>query len=161
MKLYEKLILPLFLFLLILAGCNPQTKQQSAVPIENPTWEVVSTKPADFNISYSDPEEYASFALDKLIAYFLGADGFYREGSSDEIFKRFIDAPNTVLNYIALLPDDQEDMICNSIISTHKNFYSDSFDLKAFLEEYNVIYSSGKVRQVLDAINNKYSASIT
>lgn len=146
---------------MIEASETSNASKNELVPIESPSWEVLSIDPNDFGIAYSNSEECATFPLDKLVAYCFGADGFYRECAGDELFRRFAEAPNTVLNYLALInDDDRKSEICDLIIS-YSYFYSDTYDLKGVLIEYNTIYTSGHVKDFVEQLLTKYDASVS
>ena len=72
------------LAVLILSGC--QKAGGSAEPVkkadwqsETPAWSMVSTDPEEFGIVYDEWNDLDGYALDKLAAYCLGADGIYAE----------------------------------------------------------------------------------
>lgn len=80
--------------------------------METPEWQTLSTDPETFNLngSFDNPNfEYVfdhtdTVPLDQLVAFSLVADGA-SEGACEELRARFLEVPNTVLMYLALLGD--------------------------------------------------------
>jgi hypothetical protein len=137
--------------------------------LEKPDWPVVSIVPEDYGIVY-EPEslsELAGYPLDKLIAYYLGSDGAYAEGSSYELYRRFLDAPNTVLTVIALIGDEAargetfaRDLLCQSIALSAA--WSDDGDaFSGVLERCEKAFPVGSVAEVLTCLKGQYAAAIS
>lgn len=105
------------LAVLILSGC--QKAGGSAEPVkkadwqsETPAWSMVSTDPEEFGIVYDEWNDLDGYALDKLAAYCLGADGIYAEEGFDQMYRRFVEAPHTWVTYVSLLPDEKRSALC-------------------------------------------------
>lgn len=161
MKKCVVFILALSVSIVLFSGCGTTQEQieQYVVPDENPSWQTVSIAPEDYGIDYGPDylEDWTSYPLDKLVAYFLGTDGAYAEGSGDEFYKRFMDAPNTVLNYIALIDDENaQDLLCSEIACADVYWYEITDEFKQILEECTNIYPSGKVADVISTLNENY-----
>lgn len=107
-----------FFFLGFLPGCGKADVSVENSSLNHRSWQIVSITPDDYNITYNveSGEDISIYPLDKLIAYYLGSDGAFSEGSSEELYQRFICAPETVIDYLCLIDDnDAQAQICKAI----------------------------------------------
>ena len=144
----------------------------ASVRFENTAWQVVSLAPEDYGIVYDvNSMEFEQFPLDKLMAYYLGSDGAYAEGSSEELYRRFLEAPNTVLTYIALFGDDvatnrhPDDIparviICRAIACADVFWHDITDSFSTILEQLDEVYPSGSIADVLVYLKYEYDAAI-
>jgi hypothetical protein len=171
MKKIVTLFLMFSYLVVLVAGCASAPKQEQSnettVDFESPNWQVVSIASEDYGIVYDDIADYRDYPLDKLVAYFLGSDGAYAEGSGDELYKRFVEAPNTVLTYIALIGDvtirndiPARTVLCREIASADVFWYDATDDFNAILEQYEEIYPSGRIADILACLKEEYNAAI-
>ena len=97
------------LCLALLAGCGAETAGESLDADEmHPGWSTVTTDPSAYGITYQELEDLSGMPLDQLTAYCLGADGVYGENGFDQLYHRFLEAPDTVLSYLALIDSREE-----------------------------------------------------
>lgn len=133
-----------------------KTSEKIECPI--PTWEIVSTDPKDFNITYSidSLESLVDYPLDKLIAYRFGSDGAASESAGEEIYKRFISNPETIVRYLSLisLKDDRE-YIC-SVIADSFYGYGTKLQLDKILEEFETSNKDDVELKILLLIQQEY-----
>ncbi|MCL2336591.1 MAG: copper amine oxidase N-terminal domain-containing protein [Firmicutes bacterium] len=135
---------------------------------EKISWQVGSIASNDYGIKYSTDEmNFKQYPLDKLIAYCLNSDGAYSEGSFDELYQRFLEAPNTVLAYIALVGDSitrdgipAKIALCKIIVSEDVFFYDITKSFKTILEKLTETYPSGSVADILSCMNEEYKLAI-
>lgn len=177
----------LFVFILVSAmafclvactGAEDEARNNSnanLVPeIESYSWQAVSIAPEDYGILYDDDTVlmgWEAYPLDKLCAYYLGADGAYAEGSGDELYKRFMAAPNTVLNYLALIGEQTvlisndgstalaQNLLCREI-ATEDVAYSTTEEFEKIISKYQKIYTNGTVADVLACLQKEHDAFI-
>ena len=142
------------------------------VSFENTSWQVISIAPEDYGIVYDvDNMEFEQFPLDKLIAYYLSSDGAFAEGSCEVLYQRFLEAPITVLTYIALIGDSvvikrlsgdipARVSVCRAIAIADvvQHDVTDSFS--AILEQLEEVYSSGSMAEVLMCLKDEHHAAI-
>ena len=103
------------LCLALLAGCGAETAGESLDADEmHPGWSTVTTDPSAYGITYQELEDLSGMPLDQLTAYCLGADGVYGENGFDQLYHRFLEAPDTVLSYLALIDSREErELFCD------------------------------------------------
>lgn len=169
--------------LILLTGCASEKEQIAGsdlfvnAELEQISWQVVSTEPEDYGIppsyfSSSYDCDFTEYPLDKLIAYYLHSDGAGAEGSSSELYQRFMEAPNTVLIYFALIGDQEGrdnvdgrrtavEELCEAIAAAHVFWYDNTTEFTDILEEYKQIYSSGQIADILAILQTEYDAAIT
>lgn len=179
------------LLLATCAGCgsNPTPSQTSdppkveatapkTPPAESVDWAVISVDAATFGMETS-PEtplfsevfgQPSQAPLDQLIAFTLIADGA-SEGASDELYHRFLDAPNTVLNYLALMGDQTvsqpgngdvcaAEAICREIAAADVAWYDTTEEFQSLLKEYQGYYPSGRIAELLESLETEHDAAI-
>lgn len=153
----------------LIAGCAPKQEQisKTTVDFESPDWQVVSIASEDYGIVYEDIDDYRDYPLDKLVAYFLGSDGALAEGSGDELYNRFMEAPNTVLTYIALIGDGMarddipvRTVLCREIAAADVFWYDATEAFGSILQQYEEIYPSGRIADVLTCLKEEYDAAV-
>lgn len=143
--------------------------------MENPSWQAVSIALEDFGIVYEDDAvltKLGDYPLDKLCAYYLGSDGAYAEGSGNELYRRFMDAPNTVLNYLALIgeqtvpisndgtTESAQTLLCRDIAGADVVWYGNTEEFSQIIKQYQKIYTTGKVPDVLACLQKEHDASV-
>ena len=158
----------------------PPTKPASPVPsgfpeLEETEWEAVSIDAEDYGIvqdPIGDPAVYggaASLSLGKLIACSLSSDGAAAENLSDELRKRFLEAPHTLLAYLVLMGDQRMDywdqplaseVICRHIASADAAWYEGSEEFARTLSSCRERYPSGRVAELLDVMEQEHAASM-
>ena len=113
------------LCLALLAGCGAETAGESLDADEmHPGWSTVTTDPS----AYGMP-------LDQLTAYCLGADGVYGENGFDQLYHRFLEAPDTALSYLALIDSREErELLCTHLASADVSWYGGTEAFGAILD---------------------------
>ena len=194
MKMNVKGITALALALcLLLAACGGQEASPSEAPpedlppeetapvpsgfpeLEETEWEAVSIDAEDYGIvqdPIGDPAVYggaASLSLGKLIACSLSSDGAAAENLSDELRKRFLEAPHTLLAYLVLMGDQRMDywdqplaseVICRHIASADAAWYEGSEEFARTLSSCRERYPSGRIAELLDVMEQEHAASM-
>jgi hypothetical protein len=153
--------------LLIISGCGGTAANPGAgtpaVP-ESPDWPVLSIAPEDFGIEYDAESigQLQEYPLDKLMAYYLGADGAYAEGASCELYRRFLDAPDTVLTAIALTGGETvrgtpaRDLLCRAIACSAA--WSETEAFNGILERYEKTPPAGRAADALVCLREQHAA---
>ena len=137
---------------------------------EDVGWPVVSKNANDliFGNSLEDPKfEYVfmntnTVPLDQLVAFLMVADGL-SEGAADEIYHRFMEAPHTVLNYLASLGLQTKSLtglgdvvvaewICQDIASADVFWYGATDAFIHLIEDCKSTYSGDRVSELLDLL---------
>ena len=178
---------------LLLAACGGQGASPSEAPpedlppeetapvpsgfpeLEETEWEAVSIDAEDYGIvqdPIGDPAVYggaASLSLGKLIACSLSSDGAAAENLSDELRKRFLEAPHTLLAYLVLMGDQRMDywdqplaseVICRHIASADAAWYEGSEEFARTLSSCRERYPSGRIAELLDVMEQEHAASM-
>ena len=172
-----------FSLLLATGACTPASQDKDAeqppeekpctsvaVDYEQTEWGAVSVGPAGDGItpemrSGADMPNFAALKLTELCAYYLTVDGAGAEGSAEELYQRFIEAPNTVLNYMVLIGDQSArkgaeasvNLLCRSI-ATSDIVKHESRAVPAVLKEFKEYYPNGRVADVLSILEREYNA---
>ena len=106
--------------------------------------------------------------LDQLIVFDLWGDAL-SEGSSEELRSRFLEAPDTVLAYLVLMGDQRvdywdqplaADTVCNSIATADAAWHGGSEEFAQTLAACRERYSSGRVAELLDVMEQEHAASM-
>lgn len=140
---------------------------------ETKRWQAVTIDAADFGIPdrpIGDPALYggaASLPLGKLIACSLSSDGAAGEDLSDELWRRFLEDPDTVLAYLALMGDQLDDywerpaaeVVCRSIASADGAWYN-SIEFGEALAACRKVDLTGRRAELLDTLEQEHAASI-
>ena len=145
---------------------------RSSATNTEPTRPLVSIDPADYGITEAmlasiDMPGFSTLSLEALGAYFLHTDGAGAEGSGDELYKRFLYDPDTVLHYIASLGDVKargEDTaateLCREIASADVFRYGGTADFTEILREFPTLYPDGPIAAVLEVLKTEYDSMI-
>ena len=134
--------------------------------------DVPSVDYRDYDIDYETTSMlFHEFPLEKLGAYYLGGDGAYSYGASYELRDRFLDDPDEVVEYIAMVGDIlvrgeyARIWLCEAIMSLY--FFDDSDvpftdSASAILEELMEKYKfrSDKAAEVVMILNSKFEAAL-
>ena len=134
-----------------------------------------SVKAEDYGIVY-DPEhipDWDTVPLSYLCAYYVNADGAYAEGAIDVLIKRYMQAPNSVEEYIKRLSSkgygDAAEVLMNDINAylranyeeLHDDEHSDA-DAAAELEVYTVTWETGdSAKQVVSLTEEQAQAILS
>ncbi len=178
---------------LLLAACGGQGASPSEAPPEDPPpeetalvpsgfpeleeteWPVVSIDAKDYGIvqdPIGDPAVYggaASLSLGKLIACSLSSDGAAAENLSDELRKRFLEAPHTVLAYLVLMGNQRMDywdrplaseVICRHIAAADATWYEGSEEFAQTLSFCQERYPSGPVAELLGVMEQEHAEAM-
>ena len=155
---------------LFLSGCGSAggISAQTALPEPEQTgWQAVTTDVNAFRFGSSTEgpdfeyvlQQLDSIPLDQLIACSLTADGAYSEGIEDELRSRFLEAPNTVLTYLALMDNQTVDpnsgltaaeTVCWKIASADSVWYDGSEEFAQVLTACREAYPTGPVSALLE-----------
>ena len=144
--------------------------------LEETEWEAVSIDLESFGISQTLNDERFEYIfnhtntvpLDQLIVFDLWGDAL-TEGSSEELRSRFLEAPDTVLAYLVLMGDQRvdywdqplaADMVCNSIATADAAWHGGSEEFAQTLAACRERYSSGRVAELLDVMEQEHAASM-
>lgn len=150
---------------------TPQQSAETVVPVEEEIgWPVLSEHADDlaFGNSLEDSKfEYifnhtSTVPLDQLVAFLMVADGL-SEGAADELYHRFLEAPHTVLNYLASLGSQTKELtglgdvviaeqICQDIASADVAWYGATDAFILLIEDCKAAYSGGRVLELLDLL---------
>lgn len=115
--------------------------------------------------------DFKAFSLAELCAYYLQSDGAYAEGSGDELYRRFMDAPEAVLNHLALIGDQTVPrgqgvtesalaVLCRCIASADVFWHDATEEFTEILDVYKARYESGGVSEVLACLEKEYDAAM-
>ena len=84
---------------------------------------------------YQELEDLSGMPLDQLTAYCLGADGVYGENGFDQLYHRFLEAPDTVLSYLALIDSwEERELLCTHLASADVSWYGGTEAFGAILD---------------------------
>lgn len=192
----KSLVFAVIFILLFTVGCSQQkneqpsltettsppeapASQQTIIPeFEDVSWSVVSVRAEDFGMeaTLDNPvfaevfDNTSEMPLDKLIAFDLIADAL-SEGSSCEIYRRFMEAPNAVLTFLSLVGDQTVELTglgevsaaeftCRGIASVDVAWYGATPEFDAIIKEYRGYYPTGKIAELLDCMEEEHEAAI-
>lgn len=147
-----------FLILLFLTGCAAAPGSTPPVEepewrVEEPSWQMVSTDPDDYGITYDDIPNLEGWPLDKLVAYCLGADGVYAEAGFDQLYHYFLEAPHTCVTYFALIQDEaRREVLCGQIAAVDAVWYQGTQEFQEILTELSEAYPGGIEGSVVQSI---------
>ncbi|WP_297999327.1 hypothetical protein [uncultured Oscillibacter sp.] len=144
--------------------------------LEETEWEAVSVDLESFGLSKGCDDERFMYIfehtntvpLDQLIVFDLWGDAL-TEGSSEELRSRFLEAPDTVLAYLVLMGDQRvdywdqplaADVICRSIATADAAWHGGSEEFAQTLAACRERYSSGRVAELLDVMEQEHAASM-
>lgn len=141
---------------------------QPVIPDKPVDWQVISLAPNDYGIVYdTDHMDVKPFPLAKLCVYYLYSDGAYAEGAHDELYRRFMEAPHTVLNFLALLGDQMARggqtgeltaaaELCRAIAFADVFWHDSPPEFAAILEQYRELYPDGRIAKLLDTLRAEH-----
>ncbi|WP_302619959.1 hypothetical protein [uncultured Oscillibacter sp.] len=144
--------------------------------LEETKWEAVSVDLESFGLSVGHDDERFMYImghtdtvpLDQLIVFDLWGDAL-TEGSSEELRSRFLEAPDTVLAYLVLMGNQRvdywdqplaADVICRSIATADAAWHGGSEEFAQTLAACRERYSSGRVAELLDVMEQEHAASM-
>lgn len=144
--------------------------------LEETEWGAVSVDLESFGLSKGCDDERFMYIfehtntvpLDQLIVFDLWGDAL-TEGSSEELRSRFLEAPDTVLAYLVLMGDQRvdywdqplaADVICRSIATADAAWHGGSEEFAQTLAACRERYSSGRVAELLDVMEQEHAASM-
>lgn len=144
--------------------------------LEETEWEAVSVDLESFGLSVGHDDERFMYImghtdtvpLDQLIVFDLWGDAL-TEGASEELRSRFLEAPDTVLAYLVLMGDQRvdywdqplaADTVCNSIATADAAWHGGSEEFAQTLAACRERYSSGRVAELLDVMEQEHAASM-
>ncbi|WP_325201196.1 hypothetical protein [Oscillibacter sp.] len=140
--------------------------------LEETNWQIVSISAKDYGIIESpigDPAIYggaASLSLGKLTAVSLASDGAAAEDLFDELWRRFLEEPDAVLAFLALIGDQQDrsgesaaEVICGHIATADAAWYN-SIEFSEILSDRRVRYSTGRIGSLLDVLDREHAAGL-
>lgn len=155
-----KRYLSALLLLLALTGCaaKPQTPSPVEGPdwrVENHAWQMVSTDPEDYGITYDEFPELDGWPLDKLAAYCLGSDGIYAEEGFDQLYHYFLEAPHTCLAYFSLIQnEEQQEILCGHIAAIDADWYGSTEEFQEILSKLAEAYPDGAEGRIVQLLEN-------
>lgn len=146
------------LCLAALAGCGAKTAGEGPDAGEaHPGWSTVTTDPAAYGITYQELEDLSGMPLDQLAAYCLGADGVYGENGFDQLYHRFLEAPDTVLSYLSLIDSREErELLCTHLASADVAWYGGTEAFGAILDRLDG--ESGARGELADLIRTEWKS---
>lgn len=160
----------------------PETVVQE-VPVfpelEETDWAVACVEPEEFGIqggldnpAFEEVFQYTeTVPLDKLIAFLLEADAL-SEGASDELYHRFLEAPHTVLTYLALLDGQTVELgglgkvsvaefMCRDIACADAAWYGGTEEFVQTVADCREAYpAGGRVAVLLDCLEEEHAAAM-
>ena len=157
-------------------GRASETGSSAAPELEATEWSAVSINPHDYGIDDDALNavylpDFAAYPLDKLCAYCLYTDGAGAEGSYDELYQRFIEAPKTVVTYLSLMggsaarggaagDETAASELCRAIASTQVYIYGTTDDFSSAMRECKSVYTSGGAAAVLQMLQDEYDSAV-
>ena len=153
-----KKYIPILLSLLLLTGCvskSPSPVEEPDWRVEDHAWQMVSTDPEDYGISYDEFPELDGWPLDKLAAYCLGADGIYAEEGFDWLYRYFLEAPHTCVAYFSLIQnEEQQETLCSHIAAIDAGWYGGTEKFQEILSKLAEAYPDGVEGRVVQLLEN-------
>lgn len=141
---------------------------------ETARWRAAGISAQDFGITeypVGDPAGYggaASLSLGKLVAVSLSSDGAASEDLFDELWRRFLEDPDTVLAYLSLLGDQRVDRgdrplaaaeVCGHIASADAAWYN-SIEFGEALAACRERYPTGRIAALLDVLEREHAGGL-
>lgn len=170
-------VLPLFLAFAI-SGCAAAQPDASLPELEQTDWPAVRVDAAAFGLDHQavwgDPQEIQDLfgcnipdlSLSQLCAAVMVSDGAAAEPLCDELYERFLEAPNTVLTYFSLLGSQRTDRsgessaaewLCRNIAVTAAAIYPDSKEFSKTIERCKEVYpAESQIASLLSCMETKY-----
>lgn len=155
-----------------------ETLNGSPPELDISVWDGVSVIPEDLGMenSLDNPAFFEVFnntkeaPLNKLIAFCLIADGL-SEGACDELYRRFIEDPNTVLNFLSFLETQTypltgmgevsiAEFICKQIAFTDVVWHGSTTVFDNIITKYRNYYPMGRIDELLDILEREHNSAI-
>lgn len=141
------------------ADAPPESEEADASP------EAVSVDPKDYGITdamlrFEEPPSVSELPLEALGAFFLHTDGAGAESSGDELYWRFMDAPEAVLDYMAKIDGDSAKTLCREIAYADVMWHDGTDEFAAILEEFPENAQSAEITVLLDALRSEREAAL-
>ena len=177
-------LLSAVILLLVCAGCGNDSAPNGVAagakrpPAEQVEWDVTSVHPEDFGMEATmDDQRFEEIfkntqtvPLDQLIAFDLAADAL-SEGSNEELYRRFMEAPNTVLNYLALMGTQTvewtgygevcaAEMVCRRIASADVSWHDATDEFDQIVSAYKGYYPDGRIAELLTILEEEHLAAL-
>lgn len=140
--------------------------------LQETDWQTVSISAEDYGITekpVGDPAVYggaASLSLGKLAAVSLSSDGAASEDLFDELWRRFLEDPDAVLAYLALMADQRDrsgepaaETLCGHIASADAAWYN-SVEFGEALSACRERYPAGRTAELLDVLEREHAEGI-
>ena len=141
-------------------------------------WDGVSVIPEDLGMenTLDNPAFFEVFRntskvpLNKLIAFCLIADGL-SEGACDELYRRFIEDPNTVLVFLSFLGNQTypltgmgevsiAEFICKQIAFADVVWHGSTATFDNIITAYPNYYPTGRINELLDVLEREHNSAI-
>lgn len=119
-------------------------------------------------LSMEEDPHWTEMSIGALCAYYLNSDGAGAEGSSDELYRRFLASPEEVLSHLAAIGDQAApsgDMtaagvLCRAIASADVFWYDCAPAFTDAMEQCRKTHSGGPAAALLDAIEGEHAAAM-
>lgn len=155
-------------------GAEPEHAPPREVPLEDRR--VISVDLADYGLTRTleDPRfEYIfnhteTVPLDQLIVFDLWGDAL-TEGSSEELRSRFLEDPDTVLAFLALMGNQRvgywdrppaANVVCRHIASADAAWHGGTEEFAQVLADCRTAYPAGRIAELLDVLAQEHAASM-
>lgn len=155
-------------------GAEPTQAPPRETPLEN--WQAISIDLTDYGLTgtLSDPRfEYIfnhgnTVPLDQLVVFDLWGDAL-TEGSSEELRSRFLEDPDTVLAFLALMGNQRvgywdrppaANVVCRHIASADAAWHGGTEEFAQVLADCRTAYPAGRIAELLDVLAQEHAASM-
>lgn len=155
-------------------GAEPTQAPPRETPLEN--WQAISIDLTDYGLTQTleDPRfEYLfnhtdTVPLDQLIVFDLWGDAL-TEGSSEELRSRFLEDPDTVLAFLALMGNQRvgywdrppaANVVCRHIASADAAWHGGTEEFAQVLADCRTAYPAGRIAELLDVLAQEHAASM-
>lgn len=153
---------------------EPTPAPPRETPLEN--WQAISIDLTDYGLTgtLSDPRfEYIfnhgnTVPLDQLVVFDLWGDAL-TEGSSEELRSRFLEDPDTVLAFLALMGNQRvgywdrppaANVVCRHIASADAAWHGGTEEFAQVLADCRTAYPAGRIAELLDVLAQEHAASM-
>lgn len=155
-------------------GAEPTQAPPRETPLEN--WQAISIDLTDYGLTQTleDPRfEYLfnhtdTVPLDQLVVFDLWGDAL-TEGSSEELRSRFLEDPDTVLAFLALMGNQRvgywdrppaANVVCRHIASADAAWHGGTEEFAQVLADCRTAYPAGRIAELLDVLAQEHAASM-
>ena len=155
-------------------GAEPTQAPPRETPLEN--WQAISIDLTDYGLTQTleDPRfEYLfnhtdTVPLDQLIVFDLWGDAL-TEGSGEELRSRFLEDPDTVLAFLALMGNQRvgywdrppaANVVCRHIASADAAWHGGTEEFAQVLADCRTAYPAGRIAELLDVLAQEHAASM-